>query len=439
MRNVQQSAIERAQRGLVGLVLEVPEIASEVSLPLEAFPHPLYRAAWAEVSRRSLARETISFDTVTQALAANGERVDFLALLRPDEAIRDDVPAYEKTLRAALHDRQLRIACSDAINDARKGEPALDVAGRLIRQLGELDAGAIEDTLGMPELIRERFSQLRDQAQAKAEGRAVTNGVPTGISDLDEKIGGLQVGVPTILAARPSMGKSAVALAMTLGAVRAGHGVHVFSLEDTRESYMDRVIAQIADVSPSQLRQLDLTREELSRVQLASESIRQWDRWKVDDRAGVTAADVVRKVRRCAKTNGTKLVVVDYITLLRPVTAHARRDQEITESINILGDAARNDGMAYLVLSQLNRGVEGRTDRRPMLSDLRESGGLEERAKCVLMLYREGYYNDTYPQGHEFAGLPVDQGELEILIRKNNQGPTGYTTCRFDLERVRVS
>ena len=150
--------------------------------------------------------------------------------------------------------------------------------------------------------------------------------------------------------------------------------------------------------------------------------------WRVDSRSGLTAEEIVRSVRRHKRKNGTKLVIVDYIQLIAwPKYARTPHDA-LTQIITVLANAAKADGISYVVMSQLNRGVEQRDDKRPLLSDLRESGSLEERSKCVLALYRPNYYDPN-----------ADPTLAQILVLKNSNGQTGTVDATWDGPTMKLS
>jgi replicative DNA helicase len=214
--------------------------------------------------------------------------------------------------------------------------------------------------------------------------------------------------------------------------VNLGIGCHVFSLEDTRAAYCDRVLSGESRVPAERIRSVDLHAGDLPKLAAGMERAGSAKGWLVDDRSGITASEIIRSVRRHIGENKTRLVMVDYIQLVR-----GERGQDPLERIGAamdeLANAAKQDGICYLVLAQLNRECEKREQKRPILSDLKSSGSLEERAKCVLLLYRPSVYAEKQKDG-----VPFSETYAEIIVGKNNQGRTGVAKASFDGETIRI-
>jgi len=281
--------------------------------------------------------------------------------------------------------------------------------------------------LQISQLVRERYRQHADHQERIAAGEPARSGLPTGVDALDDLLGGVTTGIVTIVAGRPGMGKSALGLTIAMAMIRAGVGVHVFSLEDTRNAYADRLLSRTSQVPVEALRSgraLNLV-EQRDLVQSAT-GCSKAKRWVLDDRAGIDAAEIVRAVRRGARDNETRAVVVDYVQLLKR-RPRASMHEHLGEQISILADAAKQDDMAYIVMSQLNRGLEARDDKMPKLSDLRESGSLEERAKAVIAVHRPWVYD------HD-----LDPAEMILCVLKNSQGQIGKVRADFHGPTVTV-
>ena len=268
---------------------------------------------------------------------------------------------------------------------------------------------------------------------------------------LDEKLGGYQPGIVTIVAGRPGMGKSSVFLAGADAATAAGYGVHIFAFEDSEESLADRAMAGLSGVAAEAIRSMSINRGEMRQIGDALNVLKARRRWLIEDRPSPYVDDIVRAARREQAANGTKLAIVDYVQLLRGPRGRkyrvADREQELSDIGTELMLAAREDGIAYLLGSQLNRDCERRDDKRPVVSDMRGSGTLEERAKCVVMVYRGCVYGpavegvderrdergEYLPDGDEWARM------MELLVEKNSNGRTGRVIATFDGPTMRVS
>jgi len=240
-------------------------------------------------------------------------------------------------------------------------------------------------------------------------------------------LGGYQRGIITLVAARPAVGKSLLAMISTRAAAEAGVGTAVFSLEDTEDAYADRLLSHAAKLPTDKIRGCRFTRDEMHRLRDGAEKVAAGAQWIIDNRSGISAEEVVRCVRRDAADNNTGLVIVDYIQLIRSETGDREPRAVVSHAMEVFMDAAKRDNMAYLVLSQLNRGCEAREDKRPILSDLKESGSLEERSKAAVMLYRDSIYDTR---------APMD--EIELLVRKNSNGRTGVVKAGWHPEKMEI-
>jgi replicative DNA helicase len=249
-------------------------------------------------------------------------------------------------------------------------------------------------------------------------------GVPTGFKELDEKTGGLQPGELVILAARPSMGKTALALNIARNAaVLHRKKVAVFSLEMTAQALVLRMLSAEAEVDQSRIRSGYLTTHDYKRLRDAASSIGHADVW-IDDSGMITVLEMKAKCRRMKKDRGLDLVMVDYLQLAHGDSRNERREQEISEISRGLKAMAKELEIPVVALSQLNRGPENRPgkDKRPMLADLRESGAIEQDADVIAFIYRDWFYNRDDPTKEDLA---------ELIIAKQRNGPTGTIELTF--------
>ena len=247
-----------------------------------------------------------------------------------------------------------------------------------------------------------------------------SGGIKTGFGKFDHMTNGLSGGELVIVAGRPSMGKTAFALnvAMNVASQRSTSGdVAVFSLEMDRDSLMQRLLASESRVSAKQWQNNSLSGEESKRLGVAAATISTSSLW-IDDRASQTVLDIRAKARRLAMSpQGLSLILVDYLQLMRPTENNGRsREQEVAQMSLGLKALARELDVPVICLSQLSRGPDQRTDKRPLLSDLRESGAIEQDADMVCFLFRPEYY---------FPNDPTFQGAAELIIAKQRNGPTG--------------
>jgi replicative DNA helicase len=248
-------------------------------------------------------------------------------------------------------------------------------------------------------------------------------GVPTGFLDLDNVVGGLQAGNMVVVAARPSMGKTALALGIAEhAALQKGLAVAVFSLEMSGDELIQRLLASTAVVDAGRIRAGKLAPEDWSRIGRAADKLSA-ARLYIDDSEGVTVGEMRTKLRRLKSRDGLDLLIVDYIQLMEG--GRERRDENRVQEISAISRSlkmlARDLEVPIICVSQLNRAPDARTDKRPMLSDLRESGAIEQDADLVLMIYRDDYYDDA----------SEEKGIAEVNVAKNRHGPTEKVKLTF--------
>jgi replicative DNA helicase len=318
------------------------------------------------------------------------------------------------------------IAASDDIattafnTQGRAAAQILDEAESRIFQIGEEGSRGRQGFQSMDSLV----VQLLDRVQELAEnGGSEVTGVPTGFFDLDRMTTGLQAGDLVILAARPSMGKTSFALNIAEHvAVKERLPVAVFSMEMGAAQLALRMVGSIGRIDQQHLRTGALRDDEWGRLSDAVETLRNVTIF-IDETPGLTPAEVRARARRQARQCGKLgLIVIDYLQLMSGGGgAEENRATELGEISRALKGLAKELQCPVLALSQLNRGVEQRQDKRPVMSDLRESGALEQDADTIMFIYRDDYYNKD----------SKEPGVAEILIRKQRNGPTGDVKLVF--------
>lgn len=277
----------------------------------------------------------------------------------------------------------------------------------------------------MTDVVQDILNRLNEMQQMEG----TMTGLATGFRDLDAMTNGLQKSDLILVAARPSMGKTAFTLNIAQNvALRSHKSVAFFSLEMSAAQLGTRILSSVAEVSSEKLRTGNLSLEEWERVVKASE-IMSKSRLYIDDTPGLTPQMMRTKLRRLKVEHGLDLVVLDYVQLMQGRSGSSNSDnrqQEISEISRNLKLIAREFDVPFIALSQLSRGVESRTDKRPVLSDLRESGSLEQDADIVAFLYRDKYYN------------PDNEHDItEVLVRKHRNGSLGMVELLFQGELTR--
>ena len=259
-------------------------------------------------------------------------------------------------------------------------------------------------------------------------GAAVT-GIPTGFIDLDNKTSGLQPSDLILIAARPSMGKTAFVLNLVQNAaVRKGLNCMIFSLEMSKEQLVNRLLSMESGIDAQKLRTGSLTPTDFEQLVEAAVRVSGASGLVIDDTPGITVTELRSKCRKRKLETGLDMIIIDYLQLMSGSGKHSEsRQQEISEISRNLKQIAREMKAPVIALSQLSRACEQRTEHRPMLSDLRESGAIEQDADVVMFLYRDDYYNKNTEHPNE----------AEVIIAKQRNGPIGTVTLLWKPETTR--
>jgi replicative DNA helicase len=276
------------------------------------------------------------------------------------------------------------------------------------------------------------FSALRDNLEGAFERieylstqEGKSRGVSTGFTDLDNLLSGLQNSDLIILAARPSMGKSALASSIAKNAAKNGYTVGIFSLEMSTDQIVDRLISDISGINLWKLRTGNLKKEgddnDFVRIRESFSQISDLPIY-IDDAAAINAMQMRAMARRLRAEKGLDLIIIDYLQLIQPQTSSQSMVQQMTEISRELKVMAKELNVPVLALSQLSRAVEQRTPQIPRLADLRESGALEQDADVVAFIYREDYYREDTAR----------RNVSDIIIAKHRNGPTGKVELYFD-------
>ena len=295
----------------------------------------------------------------------------------------------------------------------RAEKAIFDIAERRIRQ----------GFVGIREIVKESFRTIDQLSQSKE----MVTGLPTGFVDIDEMTSGLQKGELVIVAARPAMGKTSFCLNVAQHAsMRAGETVGVFSLEMSKEQLVLRMLCSDARVDAHKLRTGRLQEKDWARLAKAYADLSA-SKVFIDDSSTLSPLEMRAKCRRLRAEHGLGLVIVDYLQLVTATGRVENRQQEISAISRSLKGLAKELAVPVVALSQLSRAPEARTDRRPQLSDLRESGALEQDADIVMFIYRE----------EEYKPSDENRGIAEIIIGKQRNGPTGTRKLAFIKEFTR--
>ena len=280
-----------------------------------------------------------------------------------------------------------------------------------------------KDIVSLKDAMKEAFEIL----QQRYESQGSVTGLPTGFHDFDEMTAGLQPSDLIVLAARPAMGKTTLALNIAeYAALKSKKAVVVFSMEMSASQLAFRLISSIGRINAGRLKTGQLEDEDWSRVTMAMKMLSE-SKIFIDDEPALSPAKLLSKARRLKREHDLGLVVVDYLQLMQVPGNSENRATEISEISRSLKAMAKELSLPVIALSQLNRGLESRTDKRPVMSDLRESGAIEQDADIILFIYRDEYYNKD----------SNDKGLAEVIISKHRNGATGMVKLKFFGEYTR--
>lgn len=331
---------------------------------------------------------------------------------------------YEKYLLRTL------INCGNQI--ARMGFDESEEADALVEKAEKLVFGITQnrlaqDFVSLKTLVRDVFDNIEKLYRRKS----MVTGISTGFYDMDAMTAGFQPSDLVILAARPSMGKTAFVLNLAVNmAMGAGAGVGIFSLEMSKQQLVHRMMCTEARVSSHKARTGQIDGNDWSKFATAAGKLNETPIF-IDDTPGLTFSELRSKARKLYAEHRVGIIIIDYLQLMQGrATKDANRQQEISEISRSLKGLARELNVPVVALSQLSRAVEQRPDKRPMLSDLRESGAIEQDADVVMFIYRDEYYTKEECK---------EPGVAEIIIAKQRNGPTGTVKLRFFRDDMRFA
>ncbi len=359
-----------------------------------------------------------------QVLEAIGG-IDYLVQLSESVPSAQFAAEYARAVRDKATLRQLIDASSatvhDAFHSAEEAQAILEIAEQRIFSIAQMRESTPFSQL--PDLLRETMEKLESR-----DGTGLT-GLSCGFEDIDEMTTGLQRGEMLIIAARPSMGKTALALNLMEGVALAGAPVAMFSLEMGRQQLVQRLLCAKAGVDSQRLRRGTLLAEDNRRLLAACDALAS-SKIFIDDTPGLTLLQLRSKARRMKEKFEIGCVVIDYLQLMSSGSRSESRQVEVSEISRGIKAMARELDVPVVCLSQLNRAAEQREGHRPRMSDLRESGSIEQDADVIMMLHREEYYHQGDPEWADANRDKVGMGEL--IFAKQRNGPTGVIKLIWD-------
>lgn len=423
-----------AEKSLLGAILiseeslpDVTEIVKPQDFYDERNQH-IYNAMWNLYEHhRPVDLLTVKTELKNKKLTQKAGGASYLAELSGYVPTAAHATAYAELVKKAAVRRNLINAAAKiteaAYNEGNETEDVLGEAEKLVFNVSD------QNTRTDAEFIGDLLSNTFDRLEQLYENKGSIAGYKTGFPDLDKKTAGFHKSDLVILAARPAMGKTALALnfARNVAAINK-KAVLLFSLEMSKEQLINRMLSDASGISSFDLERGNFSSEDFAKITEAMSELEQ-EQIFIDDKPGLSIMEMRTKARRVAHDHDLGLIIVDYLQLMTGSSKRAtdNRVQEISEISRGLKMIARELDVPVIALSQLSRTVEQRDPKIPMLSDLRESGSIEQDADIVFFIYREDYYNEDTDR----------QNIADLILAKHRRGATGKIELFFDKERVR--
>ncbi len=426
LRKIPPQQIEAEQSLLGGIMVDSNGLPSALEiLKGDEFYKESHRVIFTAIQDLFEQNEPIDILTVTNLLEERRQLesvggVSYIAALTDAMPTASNVAAYAKIISEKAVMRRLIQSANEIISFAYGGgkstEDVLDSAEAAIFRIAERRIR--NSYFPLKEVIKKNIEAI----ERFQEYRESVTGVPSGYKELDKLTAGFQKSDLIIIAARPSMGKTALGLCIASNAAKiSGVPVGFFSLEMSKEQLAMRLLCAEARVDSHKIRSGFLSRQECGKLLQAAGVFMDVPIY-IDDTPGITPLELRAKARRMMADQGLGLVVVDYLQLMRGRDSVERREQEISEISRSLKGLAKELDIPVIALAQLNRKVEERTDKRPLLSDLRESGAIEQDADVIAFIYRDEVYSKLACK---------EPGVAEIIIGKQRNGPTGEVKLSY--------
>lgn len=420
-----------AEQSVLGSMMIAPDSWDKVAeIVVESdFYNRSHRTIFGAIIKLLSSNQSVDTVTVKDTLAQSGLLEEaggfsYLIELAKNTPSAANVTAYANVIRERAIVRELIGVAHDIADvgynpEGRNSADILDFAESKVFEIAEKRTGENEGPKDVTTVLTKTVNRLDELVK---QGRDIT-GVSTGYTDLDDKTSGLQRSDLIIVAARPSMGKTTFAMNLCENAMMLqDKPVLVFSLEMPAEQIMMRMLASLSRVNQTHIRTAQLDDEEWARMSGTIKTLKKKDNLYIDDSSGLTPMELRTRARKIARDKGgISLIMVDYLQLMRVPSLSENRTLEIAEISRSLKALAKELEVPVVALSQLNRTLEQRADKRPINSDLRESGSIEQDADLIMFIYRDEVYNEA----SEMKGI------AEIIIGKQRNGPIGTSRLTF--------
>lgn len=427
------NSIEAEQCVLGSMLLDQDAIAEVFNvLKAEDYYRSEHRMIHAAIDAIFSSGRTPDIITVSEYLKKEGQLesvggLDYLGKLAETPPSTSSARHYAEIVEEKA---LLRVLIKSSMDIVEKGYANQDDAKLVlnIAQQNIFDIVKGKDEKGVTHISDILGYTLKEITKRYKDG-GMMPGITTHFNDLDKLTGGLSNSDLILIAARPSMGKSAFAINLGQNvALKEGKTVAVFSLEMSKDQVVNRILSSEASISNDKLRKGDINPEDIKKLAMLSGEISKANLY-IDDTAGITTAEIRAKCRRLKIQNKLDLVIIDYLQLIQGSGKNDNRTSEVSEISRNLKIMAKDLNVPVIALSQLSRGPESRSDKRPMLSDLRESGAIEQDADIVMFIYRDDYYDPN----------TEEPNIAELIVAKNRNGACERVRLRWFPEFTRFS
>ncbi|MDC2976397.1 replicative DNA helicase [Candidatus Pelagibacter sp.] len=439
-----------AEQSVIGSILLSNEIFDEVSLIISKknFYDPIHRKIFEALEKLiygGLLANPITLKNYFEKEKDDLNIPEYLVKITKFSTSSRQALEYSKLIFDLFVKRELIKISSEIIDQAKLNDLGTDgqkIIENYEKSLFDLaEKGSFSSSLIKFDEAMRQTIEMASNAYKNEEGIV---GVPTGLKDLDDRLGGLHKSDLVIIAGRPSMGKTALATNIAFNAAKKiqengeKSSVAFFSLEMSSEQLSTRILAEQSRIKSNDIRRGKISDEQFDKFIETSKDISELPLY-IDETPAITIASLSNRARRIKRLYGLDMVVIDYIQLMRASNVNNGRVQEISEITQGLKALAKELAVPVLALSQLSRAVEQRDDKKPQLSDLRESGSIEQDADVVMFVYREAYYlqgKEPRPATVEHAEWQAKMNEVshlaELIIQKQRHGPTGNVMLEFE-------
>ncbi len=420
-----------AEQSILGSVMLDREAWDSVSdlLSADDFYKPAHQKIFSAIFKLQQTNQPIDIITVSNSLQASGELdsvggTSYLVDILNRTVSSVHAVTHAKIIREKAKLRKIIHASTTLIEKAFNEDFAdvdsfVDEAEAQFYKIGETKKA--EGLINSMEIVKSSLVKIEELYKRKSD----ITGLATGFSYLDRMTSGLQPGELIIIAARPSMGKTAFSLNIAQQiALRQKKTLAYFSLEMGRDQLMMRILASESRINMKDIRSGRVPDNAWPKLINSAQHLSE-SKLYIDETSGISPFEIRARARRLKAQHGLDCIMIDYLQLMDLKQKVESRERAVSEISKTLKSLAKELEIPIVALAQLNRGVEGRSDRRPMLSDLRESGSIEQDADVIMMLYRDDYYDKDDPE---------KQGHAEVIVGKHRNGPTGTVKLRWEAE-----